>query len=166
MAPVAAIAPVAVQPYHRRCAVEQIVGLDKRDRRRQPGIGLRLVVRHAVAAAEKEIVADEMLFSLGPVEQRDDAQVVGQDVDRIVLGDRQAELEFARQIALTVQRVGRFFVRCHLLAVKPDLVIGTGPRQQVGREPPRIVLELAVHRIEDWHWHGRHSAHDIAARRQ
>ena len=57
MAAVAAVAPIAVQPHHRRRRIEQIIGLDEGDRRREPGKGPRLVVRHAVAAAEKEIVA-------------------------------------------------------------------------------------------------------------
>ena len=61
MAAVAAVAPIAVQPHDRGGGFEQIVGLDKRDRRRHPRIGRRLVVRHAVPAAEQEIVPREPL---------------------------------------------------------------------------------------------------------
>ena len=68
MAAIAAIAPVAVQPHHGRGGVEQIIGLDKGDRRCEAGIGLRLVVRHAVTAAEEKVVPGEALFTLRAVE--------------------------------------------------------------------------------------------------
>ena len=61
------------------------------------------------------------------LEQRDNAEIVGQHVDRVVLGDRQPDLEFARQVALAVKRVGARLG--DLLAIDPDFVIGAGARQ-------------------------------------
>ena len=101
MAPVAAVAVIAVQPHHRGGGFEQILGLDEGDRCGEPRIGLGVVVGHPMTAAEQEIVAGEMLA----FEQRHDREVVGQDIDRVVLGDRETDLEFARQIALAVERV-------------------------------------------------------------
>ena len=102
MAAIAAVAMIAVQPHHRCRRVEQILRLDKGDRSGEAGVGLRVVVGHSVPAAEQEIVPGEPLA----LEQRHDRQIVGQHVDRVVLGDREADLEFARQIALAVERVG------------------------------------------------------------
>ena len=132
MAAIAAVAMVAVQTHHRRRGLEQILGLDKGDRGRETRISFRVVVGHPVPAAEQEIVSGEPVS----VEQADDRQIVGQHVDRVVLGDREADLEFARQIALAVERV-RLVVGTRVLlplirlprgAVDPDLVIGAGPR--------------------------------------
>ena len=102
MTTVAAIAMIAVQPHHRCGRFEKILRLDEGDRGGEPRIGLRIVVGHPVTAAEQEIVAGEVV----PIEQRHDREVVGQDIDRVVLGDRETDLEFARQIALAVERVG------------------------------------------------------------
>ena len=101
MAAIAAVAVVAVKPHHGCGRVEQILGLDKGDRGREARVGLRVVVGHPVAAAEQEIVPGEPIA----LEQRHDREIVGQHIDRVVLGDREADLEFARQIALAVERV-------------------------------------------------------------
>ncbi len=165
MAAVAAVAVVAMQPHHRRRGFEQVVGLDKGDRGGEPRVGLGHVVGHAVAAAEQKIVALKPLA----LPDRHDRQIVGQDVDRVVLGDRQPDLEFARQIALAIERVGGFGRRRLVrpfLAVHPDLVIGAGLRQQMGRQPPCVGFEPVVDRVADRRRHRRHRAHDIAARRQ
>ena len=103
VAAVGAVGVIAVERHHGGRGGEQILGRDEGDRRRKPRIGLRLVVRHAVPAAEQEVVPGQPLA----VEQCHDRQVVGQDVDRVVVGDREADLEFARQIALAIQRIGR-----------------------------------------------------------
>jgi len=116
---VAAVAVIAVQPHHRCRCLEQIPRFNEGDRGGEPRVGLRVVVGHPVAAAEQEIVPGEVLS----VEQRDDREIVGQDVDRVVFGDREADLEFSRQISLAIEGV-RFW-RCALgflpgRAVDPD----------------------------------------------
>src|SRR5215469_4170295 len=40
---IAAVAPIAMQPHDRGCRVEEIVGSDEGDRRREPRVSLRLV---------------------------------------------------------------------------------------------------------------------------
>jgi hypothetical protein len=163
--PVAAVTPIAMQAHHGCRRIEQMAGLDKGDLRREPGIGLRLVVGHAVTAAEQEVVPRETLFARAALEQRDNREIVGQDIDRVVLGDRETEFEFARQIALAVERI-RLFLRRDLFTIDPDLVIGAGLRQQMRREPPRILFQPPVHGVADRRRHCRHRAHDIAAGRQ
>ena len=63
------------------------------------------------------------------------AQVLGVDVDAVVVGQGQAGLELARQIDLAVDRLfrGSRFAARHVdrLAVEPDFVIGAGARSQV-----------------------------------
>ena len=156
---IAAVAPVAMQPHHRRDGVEQVVGFDKGDRSRHARIGLRLVVGHAVTAAQEEIVAGELVLR----EQGDDAEIVGQDIDGVVLGDRETDLELPRQVSLAIEGIDRLLVPGHFLPVDPDLVIGAGLRQQMHGQPARIVFEPAVHGIADWRRHRRYRAHDIAA---
>jgi hypothetical protein len=55
--------------------------------------------------------------------------VVGPDIDRVVLGDRETDLEFARQIALAVERV-RLLRDTRVFSpggtLDPDLVIPAG----------------------------------------
>jgi hypothetical protein len=115
---------VAVQP-HRCGGIEQIPGLDESDRGGEPEVGVRVVIGHPVTAAEREIVAGEMF----PVEQCHDRDVVGPDIDRVVLGDRETDLEFARQIALAVERV-RLLRDTRVFSpggtLDPDLVIPAG----------------------------------------
>ena len=127
---VAAVAMIAVQPHHRCGGFEKILRLDEGHRGGEPRIGLRVVVGHPVTAAEQEIVAGEVV----PFEQRHDREVVGQDIDRVVLGDGETDLEFARQIALAVERVGvlrRAVAFAPGSTFDPDLVIAAGARQQV-----------------------------------
>src|SRR5437764_1175197 len=61
-------APLAVQPRRRRRGGEQMMGLEKAERRCAAGIGLELVVRHAETAAEEKVVPGEALFPLRAVE--------------------------------------------------------------------------------------------------
>ena len=135
MAAIAAVAMVAVEAHDGRRGIEQILGLDKGDRGGEPRVGLRVVVGHPVPAAEQEIVPREAVA----IEQRHDRQIVGQHVDGVVLGDREADLELARQIALAVERVRLVggarvllpLVRLPGRAVDPDFVVGAGPRQEM-----------------------------------
>ena len=162
MTAVAAVAVIAMQFDDRRRGVEQIAGLDKGNRGGEARVGLRVVVGHAMAATEQEIVAGEP----PSLPQRHDREIVGQDVDRVVLGNREPDLELARQITLAVERVGRLpcgSLVLPFLAVDPDFVIGAGLRQQMCREPPGVGFEPVVHRIADRRRHRRHRAHHVAA---
>jgi hypothetical protein len=98
---VGAVAVVAVQADHRLGALQQLARADRGDRRAHPGIGAGLGVGQAVAAAEIEVVA----LQLVALEHGEDAEVVGQDVDRVVLGHGQADLELPRQVGGAVQRL-------------------------------------------------------------
>src|SRR5215472_18800294 len=77
MSAVAAVAPITMQPHHRRRRFQQIVRSNERDRARQARIRLRIVVGHAVAAAEQKIVPGEGIA----LEQRSDRKIVRQYVD-------------------------------------------------------------------------------------
>jgi hypothetical protein len=115
-----------------------------------------------VTAAQRKIVAGKVVA----VEQRHDREIVGQDIDRIVLGDREPGLEFARQIAIAVKRVRLVldvFVFPPRSTLDPDLMIAAGARQQVTRQPPRICFEPAMHRVADRRWNRRHGTYDITA---
>ena len=83
---------------------------------------------HAEPAAQSEVVAGEPLA----LEQRDDADIVGQNVDRVVVRRRQADLELAGKIGAAVQGLTVLLAGVHLFAIDPDLMVG--PR--AGREFP------------------------------
>jgi len=153
---------LAVQPHHRGRRFEQILGLDKGDRAGKPRIGFGIVVGHPVPAAQQEIVTGEVLA----FEQRHDCQVVGQNIDRVVLGDREPGLEFAWQITVAIERI-RLLRRALIFlprgAFDPDLVIAASARQQVRRQPARIRFEPAMDQVADRRRNCRHGAHDVAA---
>jgi hypothetical protein len=160
MLAVGAVAVLAVEADDGAHGGDEILGRDEGDRRRQARIGLRLVVGHAEAAAEIEVVAGEPLA----LERGEDAEIVGQHVDRVVLGNGEADLELPRQVGAPVERV--LLRPGDALAVEPDLVIGAGRREEPAREFARVALEPLVHRVADRRGAGGDVAHDVAAGRE
>ena len=60
MLAIGAIAMIALQSHDRLDRREQVVGSDERDRRGQARVGIRIAVRHAEAAAQRQIVAEQL----------------------------------------------------------------------------------------------------------
>ncbi len=113
------IAIIAMQAHHGLNRIVEQLRRHKSDRRGQARKRLGLVVRHAQPAAQRQIVALQLLA----LEDRDDAEIVGQHVDGIILRRRQPHLEFARQIwrrKSGSDLLSRIF---KLLAVQPRLDI-------------------------------------------
>ena len=65
-------------------------------------IGFRLAVRHAHAAADRDIPARDLS---GCVDDGDEAEIVGENVDVVRRRHRDDDLEFARQISPAVDRL-------------------------------------------------------------
>ena len=76
-------------------------------------------MRHAHAAAGEDVEADELaVFGMG-----EQAEVLGVDIDAVVVRQSQTDLELPRQVDLAVDRL--LFVSGCLgrLAIEPDLVV-------------------------------------------
>src|SRR3546814_9090620 len=114
---VATVAMVALQADRRLDRLAEIFRWHEDDRRREARIGLRLVVRHPEPAAERQIEALQHIA----LEEGDHAEIFGQHVDRVFLGNGEADLELARQIGLAVVRLCLGPRGLQLLAGEPDL---------------------------------------------
>ena len=115
-------------------------------------------MRHAHAAADQHVVADDAAV----LDDGQQAEVLGVDVDAVVVRQRQAGLELARQVDLAVDRLRRSAVRrgCRdRLAVEPDFVVGAGARREVGGEPGGRRLQLGVDAVVPVR---RRAGHDVA----
>ena len=62
---------------------------------------LVVAMRHAHAAADKDVVADDLRRS----RLSEEAEILGEKVDGIVFGQGEADLELARQIEFAVDRL-------------------------------------------------------------
>ncbi len=84
---------------------------------------------HAHAAADRDVPA---LQRAGLVERRDEAEVLGEDVDVVVRRHRDHGLELPRQVRAAVDRLDHLLLAADdLLAVEPDLAIGLRLRQEM-----------------------------------
>ncbi len=92
--------------------------------------GVDLAVRHAHAATDGDVPADQLALLVG---DGDIAQVVRVDVDVVRRRHGDDGLELTREVVDAVDRLlvllGRSTLVDHLLTVEPDLVIGAGLRQ-------------------------------------
>jgi hypothetical protein len=109
-------------------------------------------VGHAVAAADADDPADDAVS----LHLRDEAEVVGENVDRVVGRVGEADLELPRQVGRAVERLvlSRGAV---VLAGDEDRMVRAGARQQRGGEHARALLE---HRV-DGVAHRRGGGHDV-----
>ena len=164
---VVAIAEVALRGDDRLDDVGQILRRHPGDRAAEHRI--RVVgpgVAHAHPAAgehdEPGQLAGETL-----TQGRDDADVVGMDVDAVVAWPGDADLELARQVGVAVQRLhgavgGRRLGRHGPFTVDPQLPVRRGarpePSHQLGDDGCQHGAPVGV-----WQRAGHHVAHHVAA---
>src|ERR1051326_3353818 len=99
---VGAIAEVAMNREHGLVECFQVLRRQETDDIRQARESSGIIVGHAESAAGKEVVANEFaIFSNDHV-----TEVVSEDVDVVQRRNDESRLEFARQIALAVKRIG------------------------------------------------------------
>jgi hypothetical protein len=156
---VGAVGGVAVEANRRLGGAQQVVRPDEADRGGEARIGVGPVVRHALAAAEMELVAEQGLA----LEDRDEGDVVGQHVDRVVARVGDADLALPRHVGGAVEGLG---LAAGLLARRPvseDLPVGARRRQQRGRKHARIGLEPRMDRVAAGGGGGHDVAHHVAA---
>ena len=100
---VGAVAVVAEQLDHRLGRADHRPRRHVADRPAQVREGVGVAVRHAHAAADQHVVAGDRAV----LDDGQQAQVLGVNVDAVVLRQGQAGLELARQIDLAVERLDR-----------------------------------------------------------
>ena len=113
-----------------------------------------VAVRHPHAAADESVVADELAF-LG---DREEPEILGVDIDAVVVGRCEANLELARQISRAVNGLDIGHTGILLLAIEPNFVIGPATRRQVSRQRFCRLLQFAAHRTVKRGW----TRHDIS----
>ena len=157
-AAVGAAAMVALNLDHGFDDREQAVGWNEAQGCREPRVGVGAVVGHAEAAADGDVVADQgIAFPAG-----DEGEVLGQDVDRVVVGEGDADLEFAGEIDRTVE--GLLLVEAgDRLLVEEDLVVGAAPGEQLGRKHAGVGAKAGVALVLDRSGRGHQVADDVAA---
>jgi hypothetical protein len=110
-------------------------------------VGLDLVVRHAEAAADGDVEAEEFLAGL--IGDGDEAEVVRVDVDVVARRDGDDDLEFAREIAGAVDGLGLGFAAGDEFIGRPRSrgrrgCAARGGRLMALRDPERLGVEGAL----------------------
>ena len=123
---VGAVAEIAMDGHDGQDDLLQLLGSDEPHEVGQPRKGRGVPVAAAHAAADREVVSDD----LARLDHRDEPHVVGEDVGVVDRRDGKADLEFARQVGLAVERIDEIFTQVELLAVEPDAVVGRRDRRE------------------------------------
>ena len=76
------------------------------------------------------------------VDDRDEAQIVREDVDVVVGRDGDDRLELSRQVGLAVDRLVLGLAADDLLALEPDLAVGARLRQEMVADRARQLQRL------------------------
>ena len=132
------ITEVALDAHHQFGEGGGLVRLDKTDFLRQTGIAVLAVVQLAHAATDTDVEADQIAV----VHHRDIAQILAVDVDVVDWRQHEADLEFAWQVQLAIDRLLAVAHRRRLLM--PDVRIGAGFRNQTVTGDPRQLLHPLV----------------------
>ena len=124
-----------------------------------PREGVGLAVRHAHAAADHDVVADDAAAFL----DGDEPEIVREHVDVVVRRQRDRDLELARHVGAAVDRLVFRLATGDLLAVDPDLVPGAAFRQQVRADRLRQPRHLGMRPALPWIDTRDHVAVHVAA---
>src|SRR3974390_2981762 len=122
------IAPVALHGDHRFGDRQHVLGFAETYDIGDAWISVALAVGHAHAATDGHVPALDLFL----VEDRDEAEIVGQHVDVVRRRHRHHDLKLTRQVGLAVDRFGNFLLTSgDALAFEPDLAIGRGAWQEM-----------------------------------
>ncbi len=176
---VGAISVVALGGHDCFGCVHHVAPPDVKQRLRQVRPGGELAVAHAESAAHRDRVA----FDDAVDDMRDEAEVLREHIDIVARLDRDADLEFPRQVPRAVNRIRRGRAvrggrprphrgihlrlrpgRIQLLAVQPDVRV----RRALPQEPPAEflaeALRIGMRLVLDRRRRSHRVSHDIAAR--
>ena len=155
VAPVCAVAEIALDGHHLACDADDLIRLYEAQRLRHGDKRLRLVVSPAQAASDQHVEPAHR-----PVRRPHghDGQVVRVDVDAVVAFERDCRLELAREVLLAVEGLDLRLRGLDDLAVEPDLVIGAGLRCELGHHGRDRPMDIGVKPVGD----RLRAAHDVA----
>ena len=136
-----AIAEIALRGQHGLGDGEDLIRTDEAEGSGQQRVGFGIAVAGAHAAADRDIEAGQDAV----LDDRDEAEIVGEDVDIVVRRHGEGDLELAWQIGLAVQRLALGFAAGNALLVEPDLVVGAAVRLQVFGQARGLLMDDGVH---------------------
>ncbi|OQB87268.1 MAG: hypothetical protein BWX86_02765 [Verrucomicrobia bacterium ADurb.Bin122] len=158
---VGAVAGVPVRLQDRAGDVEDALGRHEAERVGHARVGFGVAMAHAEPATDEDVVAQEPR-RVGGIGHGHEAEAVRVDVGVVERRDRKGDLELARQILASVERILKrlLLARGELerRAIDPDLVVRRRARDQQGVDLERIGLHL----IDERTGRGRGRRHDVA----
>ena len=92
------------------------------------------------ATAHRDIESKQLAL----LDNRDEGQAVGINVDIVRWRHRDGDLELPRQVSLAIDRLDLFLARFDFLTIEPDLVIRARLRGEMVRNPLRDLEHLGV----------------------
>src|SRR6202453_3648922 len=157
---VSAIAEVAERRDHRGDDLFYFVVRHKRQRLSQPGEGIGVGVGTAESATHEQGEAGARDWVLAGNE----TNILGKDVDTVIVRVRDGDLELAGQIRFAVE--GALFdllTRRGFLTVHEDLPVRFGRRAKSLAKLSGNALEVAMTTLQVQVWTRHHVSHDVAA---
>ncbi len=158
---VGAVAVVALHEHYFFGDLHHLIRAAEAERIGEARIGLLLVVRHALAAADGDVEAGELA---GRVRNGDETEVVRVNVHIVARRNSDDGFEFPRQVSGAVERLVVRLAAGDEVVVDPDLVVGASARREVVTDGLREAERLGVQRRELWIRVAHHVAVDVAAR--
>ena len=159
MAPIAAVAAIALDLHHGLGDLDRLLRGSEPERIGQPRIGILLAVRPPEPAAHQHVEPGEP----AAVRYHQEAQIVAVHVAAVVVRERDRDLELAWQVARSVDGLGLRRAFRHLLPVEPDLVIRPRSGEQVIGEATGQLEHLAPQAAGEGRRARHHVAHHVAA---
>lgn len=112
-----------------------ILSGDETDDITQSGVGLLVTVSNTHTTTNTNVVTNDLVV----LNNGNETNVVGEDVNGVVRRDGDGDLEFTREVVRAVERLAVSVERLDsvtrdLLLVKPDFVVSVGSRKEMLRD--------------------------------
>ncbi len=140
MLAIGTITVIALDGDDRLRHVHRVLRLAEADHVTGARVGFRLTMGHPHAAANHNVVTDNSIA----LHDSDKAEIMGENIDIVVRRQSNGDLEFARQVGAAEDRFILDLAAGHLLLIQPDLVPGSGARQQMAGDVARQVADGGV----------------------
>lgn len=122
-----------------------ILGGDETDDITQSRVGLLVTVSNTHTTTNTNVVTNDLVV----LNNGNETNVVGEDVNGVVRRDGDGDLEFTREVVRAVERLAVRVERLDsvtrdLLLVKPDFVVSVGSRKEMLRDGLRELVDGSV----------------------
>ena len=159
---VAAIAEVAMHGQHSLGDFHDLFRREEADHVARAGIGLNVVVRAALTAANHQVVSDQFSIFLN----RDKAEAIGEHIRVVQRRNREGRFKFPRQVGLAVKGIHKAFmllIQIQLHAFHPDIHVGGRDGKQRGSDLATILQRRFAQGVRRWCGGGHDVAIHVAA---